>query len=144
MVKQKETRTFRAHLDSLEDIRNFLGTSAKSAGLDKNKTYKIKLAIDEIATNIINYGYGESAGDQDAIVLTTVADTASFTVILEDHAVPFNPLQRKLPEEQELSAPLEDRKIGGLGIMLARQNVDSFNYEYKHGKNRNIFSMMMD
>ena len=144
MDKKKETRSFRAHLDSLEEIRDFLSSSAKSAGLDNKKTYKIKLAIDEIATNIINYGYGEAVDNNDDIELTIVTDNTSFTVILEDRAAFFDPFHKDLPGEKELSTPLEERAIGGLGIMLAKENVDSFTYEYVNGKNRNIFSMSLD
>lgn len=134
-----EFRKFSANLDSLEPIREFLTDSANKLGLDKSKTYKLCLAVDEIATNIVNYGYLNS-GITDGIIDVVVSSNKELlTVILEDSAIAFNPFENKLPGEEDLSLPLEERPIGGLGIMLAKENVDEFRYEFKNGKNRNIF-----
>lgn len=134
-----ESRKFSATLDSLEVIREFLADSGKSVGLDKSKTYKLCLAVDEITTNIINYGYLKSGIANGIIDIIVSSDNNVLTVILEDTATPFNPLENKIPGEEELALPLEERPIGGLGIMLAKENVDEFRYNYKNGKNRNIF-----
>jgi anti-sigma regulatory factor (Ser/Thr protein kinase) len=134
-----EFRKFSANLDSLEPIREFLTDSANKLGLDKSKTYKLCLAVDEIATNIVNYGYLNS-GITDGIIDVVVSSNKELlTVILEDTAIAFNPFENKLPGEEDLSLPLEERPIGGLGILLAKENVDKFLYEFKNGKNRNIF-----
>jgi serine/threonine-protein kinase RsbW len=43
-----------------------------------------------------------------------------------------------LPDEEELDLPLEEREIGGLGVMLAREGVDDFRYERIDGRNRTM------
>jgi len=134
-----EFRKFSANLDSLEPIREFLTDSANKLGLDKNKTYKLCLAIDEIATNIINYGYLNSGITNGIIDVVVYSSKELLTVILEDKAIAFNPFENKLPGVEDLTLPLEERPIGGLGIMLAKENVDEFRYEFENGKNRNIF-----
>ena len=131
--------TFTATLDSLGSIRKFISDSGRTLGLDSGKTYKLSLAVDEIATNIINHGYTESGIKNGRIDITVSSDDKVFSVTLEDTAVPFNPLESKIPDEAALSIPLEQRTIGGLGIMLARENVDEFRYHYSKGKNINTF-----
>lgn len=139
-----EVRSFSATLDSLQPIREFLVYSGKSIGLDIRRIYKLCLAVDEIATNIINYGYVNSGIDRPFIEINVTSNNEALTVILEDTAVPFNPLEMAIPGEKELSMPLEQRPIGGLGILLAKNNVDEFLYEYENGKNRNIFHINLN
>lgn len=139
MDAKSESKKFIATLDSLAPIRKFIADSANRIGLDKSKTYKLCLAVDEIVTNIVNYGYlkqGITDGNIDVIISSNYD---SLAVILEDTATPFNPLENKTPGEEELALPLEERTIGGLGIMLAKENVDEFMYKYENGKNKNIF-----
>jgi len=141
MEASTKSQKFSANLDSLGHIREFITDSAKLAGLDKSKTYKLCLAVDEIATNIINYGYLRSGIENGIIDITIQITKDQLIAILEDTATPFNPFDRKMPNEEELKKPLEERQIGGLGIMLAKENVDEFNYLFQNGKNLNIFSI---
>jgi anti-sigma regulatory factor (Ser/Thr protein kinase) len=138
MDKNPESKKFIATLDSLTPIREFLINIGESVGLDKKKSYKLCLAVDEIATNIINYGYTKAGIENGEIEIITFTDKKRLNVILEDKAIPFNPLIFMTPSQEDLSVPLEERPIGGLGIMLARDSVDEFNYNYTDGKNRNI------
>lgn len=141
MEASTKSQKFSDNLDSLGPIREFLSDSAKLAGLDKSRTYKLCLAIDEIATNIINYGYLRSGIENGIIDVTIQIENDQLIVTLEDTATPFNPFNRKMPNDEELKKPLEERPIGGLGILLAKENVDEFNYKYQNGKNHNIFVM---
>jgi len=139
-----ELRKFSANLDSLEQIREFLTDSAVKLELEKSRTYKLCLAVDEIATNIINYGYLKSGITEGIIDVTVTSTSELLTVILEDAAIPFNPFENKIPGVDVLALPLEERPIGGLGIMLAKENVDEFRYEFENGKNRNIFNVNLN
>jgi anti-sigma regulatory factor (Ser/Thr protein kinase) len=112
--------------------------------LEKSRIYKLCLAVDEIATNIINYGYTQSKISNGKIDLAVYSENDQLNVILEDSAVPFNPLQHIIPAEEDLTKPFDERPIGGLGIMLARENVDEFKYNYQNGKNRNIFCLNLN
>ncbi len=113
-------------------------TAAKEVGLEKKPAYNLRLAVDEIATNIIVYGYKGGDADQ-SIVVHAEIDDQSLTVILEDTAPKFDPTQQELPDDEDLSQPMEDRPIGGLGVYLAVQGVDQFQYQRLQDKNRNIF-----
>jgi len=135
-----ETKSFPGVVDSLDELRDYVGELAQKAGLVKKSTYSLKLAIDEISTNIILYGYERAGLKADFTVLSEISDD-KLTVILEDVAAPFDPLSREMPDNEDLTMALEEREIGGLGIFLTVKGVDEFSYEYKDGKNRNIFIM---
>lgn len=123
-------------LTSLAPIGAFVLEHAAAAGLDRAAAYRLRLAVDEIATNIVLHGY-EEAGRSGPIDVSAKLDTARLTIILEDDGEPFDPTSRSLPDD--LDAPLEEREIGGLGVFLAIEGVDEFRYERAVNRNRNMF-----
>lgn len=129
-----------ASLDSLDPIGKYVIAATGTAGLDAKAAYNLRLAVDEIATNIITYGYEEAGISGDVTVSGTLTDS-SLTIVLEDSGIPFDPMSLNPPGEEEISLPLEERQIGGLGIFLVLKGVDDFSYEFSEGKNRNIFVM---
>ncbi len=144
MKAESQSRVFEAVPGSLEPIRDFITTFATAHDIDKKKIFKLCLAVDEIATNIINYGYRLADIDEGTIHVCVSYRNRQLTVILEDHAIPFDPIEKGMPTPEELMKPVEERPIGGLGIFLARKSVDHFDYEYKEGKNHNIFVVDID
>lgn len=131
-----ETLTVNGTLDSLKAIAQYVLTAATAAGLDKKASYKLRLAIDEIATNIIIHGY-EEAGCQGEIHLQAEIDDRALTISIEDTGVLYDYTTQSDPDN--LDAPLAQRPIGGLGVFLAIQAVDKFMYERVGNRNRNIF-----
>ncbi|MBW4578367.1 MAG: ATP-binding protein [Tildeniella nuda ZEHNDER 1965/U140] len=127
-------------LDSLSAIADFIKTAAATAGLDKKASYRLRLAVDEIATNVIVHGY-EEAGLEGVLDLTFDVDEKALTFGIEDTGAAYDPHQHLLPEEDALKLPLEQRQVGGLGIYLALQGVDKFIYERDGDRNRNTFVM---
>ena len=123
-------------LDSLSAIGHYVNEAAFAAGLDKKIAYRLRLAVDEIATNIIVHGYEEAGLTGEVLVLSEL-DAAALTIILEDTSAPFDP--RNLMRPAHIDKPIEERPIGGLGIYLAMENVSKFDYEYVNNRNRNIF-----
>lgn len=132
--------TVQGTLDSLETIRQFATEQAKAAGMDKSAVYKLVLAIDEIASNTITYGYKEH-GSSGEIFLTAELTDTELIIVLEDTAVQYDPRATDTGAEQEIEKPLADRGLGGLGVFLALNGVDRFDYEYVNNRNRNIFAM---
>jgi anti-sigma regulatory factor (Ser/Thr protein kinase) len=130
-----DSLTVPGNLDSLGAIASYVAEVSAAAGLDKKATYKLRLAVDEIATNIIVYGY-EEAGIAGDVNLHAKIDDKSLTLSLEDTGIAFDPTQKALT--QDLNQPLEMRPIGGLGIYLAIDGVDQFQYERIGECNRNI------
>lgn len=133
-----DTLTVPGVLDSLDEIADFVMRAATAAGLDKKAAYRLRLAVDEIATNIITHGYDEAGLAGDVHVFAGLTDDA-LTLTLEDEAVPYDPLSTPMPSD--LDAPLEERDIGGLGVYLTLRGVDEFRYAFEQGRNRNTFVM---
>lgn len=123
-------------LDSIGAIAEYVLAAAGAAGLDKKTAYNLRLAVDEIATNIITYGYFE-ADKEGVLAIHAHLDQQSLTISIEDTGAPFDATQQSAPDD--LDKPLEQRQSGGLGIYLAGRGVDKFSYERVGDRNRNIF-----
>lgn len=124
-------------LDYLGEIRQYVKSAAKEAGLEKKASYNLFLAVDEIATNIITHGYDDNELEGNIYVQTEI-DEKTLTVYIEDTAIPFDPKKKEAVTQEDLQKSLEERPIGGLGIHLVYESVDEFIYEYKGDRNRNI------
>ena len=131
-----ETITVPGTLDSLVPIREFVDRAVALAGIETKPGYRLRLAVDEIATNIVNYGY-ERAGLAGDIKLEASIDDDTLTIALEDSTPPFDPTSVDDPDD--LGVDLGERKIGGLGIFLTVRGVDEFHYRRVRDCNRNVF-----
>lgn len=98
--------------------------------------YNMKLALDEVLTNIISYGYDD---DREHGILTRLAvEQGHLTAEVEDDAKPFNPLNTPQANTKQ---SLDERQIGGLGIHLVRKLIDEL--EYRRHNDKNILVMRM-
>ena len=111
-----------AELTNLGKIRHFIEESTRSLSADENTAYALAHAVDECATNIIEHGYRGQPGTIE-IEIDRTGD--NLTIVLRDHAPPFDPTGVPTPD---LTRPLEEREPGGLGVFLARQMVDQWRY----------------
>lgn len=122
-----------ARLESLGTIGAYVLQAAEAGGIDKRAAYRLRLAVDEIATNIILHGRPGQHGEEILIVKASV-DDESVSIVLEDCGAAFNPLEKEEPID--LARPMEERQIGGLGVFLAIRGVDRFHYDRIDGINR--------
>jgi len=86
----------------------------------------LSVVVEELVQNIHDYSHS------DYLDVEIIRDEESLTLRFRDGGVPFNPLDREFPD---FSIPMEDRKIGGLGICMVIQNMDAIAYEYTKGEN---------
>ncbi len=133
-----EPLTVEASLDSLSEIGRYLASVSEAVGLSKQEAYGLRLAVDEVATNIIIHGFQDN-GLTGTFLLKADQTPEGVTVTLEDTSPEFDPRGREMPTEEDLTTPLEDRNIGGLGIFLAFESVDEFTYERRGDTNVNVF-----
>lgn len=127
-------------LESLSALRQYASDACAAAGLTSDQTYGLSLAVDEVATNIVTYGY-QGNGLTGMISIRAEVTPESLIVVLEDESPEFDALKLTAPQAENFDKPLEERPIGGLGVYLAIQNVDGFDYERAGNVNRNIFKM---
>ena len=92
--------------------------------------YAVNLALDEIVTNIVLHGFKDGSGEEFEVRLAVEA--GRFTGEVEDGGQAFNPLDAPTPD---LTAPLEERALGGLGIHLVRNLMDKVDYRRDGAKN---------
>ncbi len=122
--------------ESLKALRDYAVLAAERAGLPKNRVEALKMAVDEYATNIITYGYHD-AGLVGDIYADAVLSEDYLVFSMIDTAAPYDPTIR--PNPTNLEDPLEERGIGGYGIMLVRESVDEWRYEWQGNQNCNHF-----
>lgn len=113
--------------ESLDRLNGFL----KGAGASPKLTYVASLALEELVSNTIKYGYDDR--DQHRIDLVfRMGPPAAMTI--EDDGHPFNPLvDAPLPD---LKVGAEERSIGGLGLHMVRTLTASLSYHHVDGRNR--------
>lgn len=98
---------------------------------DESLLFKIRLSIEETVENVCNYAYADGCGWME-VVTALDPQGISLTVTLKDAGQPFNPLAMPDPD---LTASVEERKVGGLGIFLCKQFMDDVIYQYENGCN---------
>lgn len=109
-----------------EKVRRFLETH----GAGEADVTGIDVALDEILTNIVNYGF-EDGGAHEIVLVLSIASNL-LTIEVQDDGRPFDPLG--IPEP-DLEADLESRQIGGLGMHFVRTLLDRVSYSRRNGWN---------
>ena len=133
-----EPLTIPGRAEMLSQLLDYVAWVATAVGLGEQGIYRLSLAVDEIATNVVLHGYAE-AGRQGELTIWASAEDERLRVFLEDTGRPFDP--RQVPQPDNLDRPLEERPDGGLGIYLALWGADSLHYEQASGRNRTTFVM---
>jgi serine/threonine-protein kinase RsbW len=105
----------------------------QTAGVPDPCRRRVLTALDEVLSNVVRHAYRERPGTID-VALAREAGIVLLDVV--DAGPPFDPLSLPPPDT---SAPLEERKVGGLGIALVRALADDVRYERRD--DRNHFSM---
>jgi len=100
-------------------------------GIDSGIAVKVNLALDEVLTNIILYGYRDRSAHTIDVTLALKKGVVKATV--EDDARAFDPRTAPPPD---IESPLETRPLGGLGVHLVRQLMDRIEYVRSNGRNR--------
>lgn len=103
---------------------------ATRAGLDADVAWKAEMCLNEAATNIILYGFDDSARHPITIELETTS--RSIRITLADDGRPFNPLDAPPPP---VVHSLEEAPIGGLGIHVIRSFAQNVRYHREGGRN---------
>ena len=91
----------------------------------------ICVAIEEVFVNVAHYAYPDSEGDM-TLGIGFAEESRTVTFRMADKGIPFDPLQKPDPD---ITLPAEERQIGGLGIFIAKQTMDSLAYTYENGEN---------
>jgi serine/threonine-protein kinase RsbW len=121
-MKSQPTLAVAADLKNLASIRRFVEEAAGALGFEAGIVPKVQLAVDEAATNIITHGY---QGQKGSLEIELRREGHNLVVYLRDDAPPFDPTQAAPPD---ITLPLEQRALGGMGIHLMRQAMDEISH----------------
>ncbi len=116
-------RKFRAKFEELEQIRDFVGRTARGAGFGEKAIYSVQLAADEAASNIIEHAY--EGKPKATFELDCEVDGNQLIMTFHDQGKSFDFDRVEVPD---LKADLSDRKFGGLGIYLMHKLMDHVDY----------------
>lgn len=123
--------TVDADIKKLPDVIRFLDDHLEAADCDMAMTIKLEVAVEEIFVNVAHYAYPTSDGVVD-IHIEAGGDPKTITITFTDSGIPFDPLAKVDPD---ITLSAEERKIGGLGILMVKKTMDHMSYEYKDNKN---------
>ena len=130
MAKKEYSFKLKSNLSELDNLCQNLETFGKKIGLSKKLIFEINLALDELFTNIISYGFKDE--DEHIIKVTLSPQNEELFLSIEDDGVPFNPIEF---ETEDVACSVENCKIGGLGIHIIRKLMDDICYRRCDDKN---------
>ena len=111
-----------ADVENLAEIRRFVREEAAALGAREEAICDLELAVDEAACNAICHGYKGRGG---MVQVRVERDGDRLAVRVRDETPLFDPTRHPLPD---VTLPLEERRLGGLGIFLIRQVMDEVVY----------------
>ena len=121
-----------AKIDNNERFTDFLNEELEALECPEKARMEIDTAVDEILANVASYAYGDGTGPV-SLRISSEDEPRAVIIRFTDSGVPFNPLDKEVPDTITLSA--DDRPLGGLGIYLVRKLMDDVTYEHRDGKN---------
>lgn len=115
--------------ENLSDIRDFVSSAARDAGIKDEVIESMMLAVDEACTNIIKHAY--KSYPEGEIIIQLKYSSKKFTIIIKDYGNSFEPGSIPDPDLQKY---FEQRRVGGLGMYLMKTLMDEVSYESVPGK----------
>lgn len=91
----------------------------------------LSVVVEEIVLNIVDYS------KSDYLDVEIIRDEESITLRFHDGGVPFNPVEKEMPD---FAVPMENRQIGGLGIFMVIKYMDTVRYD--RSGDENILTVM--
>ena len=137
MIADRVSLELRNSLSELDTLGQSLQQFGEELGLSNKVLFQICLAMEEIVSNIISYGYTDDAVHW--IKIAILHEQGILIIRLEDDGIPFDPLWA---QEPDCECPVEERKVGNLGIHLCKKVMDDMIYE--RCGNKNILTLKKD
>ena len=129
-VTMQRSITLDNNIEDVPQLAAFVDEVCETVGFDMSVAMSLNLAMEEAVVNVMDYAY--PAGTKGKVCIEAEADDQQLSFIVSDWGKPFDPTAKA---EVDTTLSAEDRPIGGLGIHLVRQIMDSINYERMDGKN---------
>lgn len=115
----------------IRSLRNRFDSFAEQNDLPGSITRDVQLALDELLTNIVDYGYEDDKDHTIEVEFELTENSLSIRII--DDAKPYNIFDKADPDT---SQSIDEKPVGGLGIYLVKRLMTEVKYEYRGGKNQ--------
>jgi sigma-B regulation protein RsbU (phosphoserine phosphatase) len=112
------------NIDEVPRLNQFTEEMCQASGLNEDDTNQVKVAIEEAVVNVMKYAY--VAGQRGDVTIEAASNEMRLKFTIMDFGKPFDPT---VHDVIDTALPASQRKLGGLGIHIMRQNMDSMNYE---------------
>ena len=129
-IQMRKTIVLPNDTQEVPRLNAFVEEVCQTVGFDDMVTMEIKLAVEEAVVNVMTYAYAPGQSGDVTIEAALNNVRMKFTII--DSGKPFDPT---VQAEVDTTLSAKQRNIGGLGIHIIRQNMDSINYERIDGHN---------
>ena len=123
--------TLDATIENVEKVTELIDAELEAAGASMKAEMQINIVIDEIFSNIAKYAYSVDRGEA-TVTLEITEDPLKAKIQFMDSGIPYDPLSEPDPD---ITAKIDDRPVGGLGILIVKKTMDDVFYEYKDGQN---------
>ena len=127
----KEERTFPADVSVLPEVQGFFEGLLEQLVCPLKTQLAVSVVIEEVFVNIAHYAYPEGSGTA-TVGFAFDPESRTATFVFRDRGIPFDPLKQEVPD---ITLSVEERGIGGLGILITRKTMDSVTYRYENGEN---------
>lgn len=118
------------NLSEIERLSKAVAEFGETNNLSSEVIYDVRLALEEVVSNIIIYGFEYNYEHQISIQMNLQGE--SLTMKIKDDGKPFNPLEI---ESTNLEKPFDEREIGGMGIYIVQQLMDELRYNREEDYN---------
>lgn len=133
----RESRTFPARRDALPQVGAFLAEVCEAAEIGRPACLRLTLLVEELFTNTVMHGH---RGDSDApVCLQCEATAGRIALVYEDTAPPYDPFGHVAVPD--VAATVEERPVGGLGLLLVSTMAQEM--EYRRTGDRNRISLVV-
>jgi anti-sigma regulatory factor (Ser/Thr protein kinase) len=124
----------RNEIAELATLRDSLERIGAELGVPGKPLMQLQVALDEIASNVIKYGWPDGGNHELSVRITGQQDRIEVEIV--DDGREFDPRQAPSSEPR----PAGRRQPGGLGVHLVKQLVDRLDYERVSGHNRTVMT----
>jgi serine/threonine-protein kinase RsbW len=130
-------RVFPARLDALPELTAFAAETGARAGVPPGSCQRLSLLVEELFTNTVVHGHRRES-DQPVHVGLRI-EPGWITLTYEDTAPPHDPFEDVRPPDD--TADVEERPVGGLGVLLVAAMARDI--EYRRAGDRNRIRLVM-
>ena len=127
----KETFEIENKVEALSILAGKMEDLAEKWELSMPLTMSLNLVLEEAVSNVIFYAFNDS--QKHLIQISLALENKILTLEIVDDGIPFDPLSQKQPD---ITLPVEERPIGGLGILLISKIMDQVSYSRQNNQNR--------